>query len=584
MACDNMIFGKCFEEIWYRPAPGGADQIHTNNRQKGKAKTMYRILLVDDEILVRDAIKENIDWKSMDCELVGDCENGKQAADFVKTHPVDIVLTDILMPYMDGMELSHFLHDNYPEIVIVIFSGFGEFEYAKKAIQYNVSEYMLKPVTAMELREVIGKMKEKVDQQRKEKEKLESLTKTSQDYHKNALVIRSKAIEALVGCTRDVQKSLDELAKMGIYMDSSSYRVAVFDMDLFSEIHEIDMEKRQESALMAFVLFNVADEIVTGRGAGIAYQEGNNRVCILFMGDHCRGFSQETHEICEEIQNKVKEVIGIEVSAGIGGWVKNPEELIHSHEQAENAIGLRYLLGGNLLIDTEEQKEERSLSLQQSLNEMTNGIRNGNLQAVNHALSDMKEKIKNARADKSQACVCAGDDGHGTHGHIAAVPRQTGAETDRQQALGGEHHKGGDAQRHHRKDDIALRAQIVPAQAQEGLFAGEEAQDPHRAHSLTEHRGNGRAPHAKPEPEDEDGVKDNVDDRTDHGGEHTGFGKALRGNEGVHAQHQQHEHRAQKVDTAVAQGIRQGGIAGTKQPKQHRRPGIEADGKHHRQE
>ena len=85
----------------------------------GKAKTMYRILLVDDEILVRDAIKENIDWKSMDCELVGDCENGKQAADFVKNHPVDIVLTDILMPYMDGMELSHFLHDNFPEIVIV---------------------------------------------------------------------------------------------------------------------------------------------------------------------------------------------------------------------------------------------------------------------------------------------------------------------------------------------------------------------------------------------------------------------------------------------------------------------------------
>lgn len=223
---------------------------------------MYRILLVDDEILVRDAIKENIDWKSMDCQLVGDCENGKQAADFVKSHPVDIVLTDILMPYMDGMELSHFLHDNYPEIVIVIFSGFGEFEYAKKAIQYNVSEYMLKPVTAMELREVIGKMKEKVDLQRKEKKKIESLTKTSQDYHKNALVIRSKAIESLVSCTRDVQESLEELSGMGINLEAASYRVALFDMDLFSDIHQIDMEKRQESALMAFVLFNVADEIV----------------------------------------------------------------------------------------------------------------------------------------------------------------------------------------------------------------------------------------------------------------------------------------------------------------------------------
>ena len=367
---------------------------------------MYRILLVDDEILVRDAIKENIDWKAMDCELVGDCENGKQAADFVKTHPVDIVLTDILMPYMDGMELSHFLHDHYPEIVIVIFSGFGEFEYAKKAIQYNVSEYMLKPVTAMELREVIGKMKEKVDQQRKEKKKIESLTKTSQDYHKNALVIRSKAIESLVSCTRDVQESLDELAEMGICLEAASYRVAVFDMDLFSDIHQIDMEKRQESALMAFVLFNVADEIVTGRSAGIAYQEGNNRVCILFMGNHSREFAGEIQEICEEIQKKVKEVIGIEVSAGIGGWVRNPGETIQSHNQAEKAIELRYLLGGNLLIDTETLSQERSLSLRQPLSDLVDGIKKGNKEELKQALAVMKSEIKKARADKSQACVC----------------------------------------------------------------------------------------------------------------------------------------------------------------------------------
>ena len=372
----------------------------------GKAKTMYRILLVDDEILVRDAIKENIDWKSMDCELVGDCENGKQAADFVKNHPVDIVLTDILMPYMDGMELSHFLHDNFPEIVIVIFSGFGEFEYAKRAIQYNVSEYMLKPVTAMELRAVIEKMKEKVDQQRKEKKKIESLTKTSQDYHKNALVIRSKAIESLVSCTRDVNESLAELAEMGIKLDAASYRVAVFDMDLFSDIHQIDMEKRQESALMAFVLFNVADEIVNDNKVGIAYQEGNNRVCILFMGNHSREFAGEILEICQEIKNKVKEVIGIEVSVGIGGWVKNPGETVKSHHQAEKAIGLRYLLGGNLLIDTETLEQDRCLSLQKPLSDMIDGIKNGDEKKMDHALEVMKDAIKTARVDKSQACVC----------------------------------------------------------------------------------------------------------------------------------------------------------------------------------
>ena len=94
--------------------------------------------------------------------------------EFIQENPVDIVLTDILMPYMDGMELSHFLHDNYPDIVIVIFSGFGEFEYAKKAIQYNVSEYLLKPVTAMELTGVIEKMKKRWTRSAKKRKKLKN--------------------------------------------------------------------------------------------------------------------------------------------------------------------------------------------------------------------------------------------------------------------------------------------------------------------------------------------------------------------------------------------------------------------------
>lgn len=251
---------------------------------------MYKILLVDDEILVRDAIRENIDWKSLDCELVGDCENGRQAVEFVQSHKVDVVLTDICMPYMDGMELSEFLHDNYPDILIVIFSGFGEFEYAKKAIRYNVSEYMLKPVTAMELTKVLRNMKEKLDSRKKEQKKMESLSQTSKDYHKNVDVIRSKALETLVNCTRDVQVSLLELKKLGISFDCSSYRVAVFDMDTYSEMYQVDMHKQQESALMSFVLFNISNEIVTRENAGVAYQEGSNRVCIIFTGCRSREF------------------------------------------------------------------------------------------------------------------------------------------------------------------------------------------------------------------------------------------------------------------------------------------------------
>ena len=366
---------------------------------------MYRILLVDDEILVRDAIKENIDWKGMDCELVGDCENGKEAAEFVKEHPVDIVLTDILMPYMDGMELSNFLHDNYPEIVIVIFSGFGEFEYAKKAIQYGVSEYLLKPVTAMELTGVIEKMKKKVEQQRLEKSKMDALAQNSEEYRKNKQIIRSKNIEALVNCTTDVNASIERLAEMGIDISAASYRVAIFDIDLYSGMYQLDTEKRQESALMAFVLFNISDEIVTREEAGIAYQEGNNRGGILFQEKWSRNFTSRTKEICHEIQEKTKEVMGFDVSMGIGKWVKKPEELIQSHDMAAQTLQYRYLLGGNLLIDMEEQHPVQEIAIEDDLAELKEAMKTGQKEQVYQILIKIEDSIRQALMEKSRACM-----------------------------------------------------------------------------------------------------------------------------------------------------------------------------------
>lgn len=365
---------------------------------------MYRVLLVDDEILVRDAIRENINWSKIDCELVGDCQNGQEAAEFVKQNPVDIVLTDICMPYMDGMELSHFLHDNYPDVVIVIFSGFGEFEYAKKAIQYNVSEYLLKPVTAMELTGVLEKMKEKVDQKKQEKERLENLTKASENYHKNALMIRSKAIEALVTCSQDVKLSLEQLKDMGIELSAQKYRVAVFDIDIYSEMYQLDMEKQQESALMAFVLFNVSDEIVNRDNAGIVYQEGNNRVCVLFQGNHDQD-DGDVIRICREIQQKVKEVIGMEVSICIGQWVKHPEEFILSYNKAALAMQHRYLLGGELLLDTDKTVSDQSISIRERLDELTDALKAGKKESMDLVLSKIEAEIKSAMVEKSRACL-----------------------------------------------------------------------------------------------------------------------------------------------------------------------------------
>lgn len=366
---------------------------------------MYRILLVDDEILVRDAIKENMNWAAMDCELVKDCENGRQAWDYVQKNPVDIVLTDILMPFVDGLELARLIHESYPDIVVVIFSGFGEFEYAKKAMQYNVSEYLLKPVTSVELRQVIERMKGLVDDARRKKQEKESMDRTRETYYRNEAVILSKAMEALVNRTRGTEESLEELKKLDIRLRPGSCCVAVFDMDVYSDYYETDTRQQQESALMAFVLYNIGSEIVSKENTGIAYQEGDCRVCVLFTLPRSKESDLKVQELCRSIQRTVYDAIGIETSVGIGGWVRTPEELYISRQQALELLKRRYLLGGGLTLSYEQCVLNGTARLDAELEQLGNAIRSGETDEVRPVLGEIQEKIQDTLAEKSRVLV-----------------------------------------------------------------------------------------------------------------------------------------------------------------------------------
>ena len=234
---------------------------------------------------------------------------------------------------------------------------------------------------------------------------MNKLTENSEKYRKNAQVIRSKNMEALVNCTTDVSKSIQRLAEMGIDISAISYRVALFDIDLYSGMYELDTEKQQENALMAFVLYNISDEIVTREEAGFAYQEGNNRVGILFQEKWSRNFTEKTREICREIQEKTKEVMGFDVSMGIGKWVKKPEELVQSHNMAQDTLQYRYLLGGNLLIDMEEKHPVQEISIDEPLSVLKEALKTGQEDLVFQTLVSIEDLIRNALMQKSRACM-----------------------------------------------------------------------------------------------------------------------------------------------------------------------------------
>lgn len=126
---------------------------------------MYRVLLVEDEDTVREGIVQKIDWEAHGFDLAGACENGKQALDMLEQQWIDLVITDINMPVMDGLALTQKIHTLWPDTRIVILTGFDNFDYAQKAIRYRVNEYILKPITARQLRDLLDKMRQELDSQ-----------------------------------------------------------------------------------------------------------------------------------------------------------------------------------------------------------------------------------------------------------------------------------------------------------------------------------------------------------------------------------------------------------------------------------
>ena len=116
-----------------------------------------------------------MDWNALGFEIAGEAENGREALEKVTSLEPDVVITDIQMPYMDGLQLAEALQKEYPEKKVVLFSGYDEFEYAKQAIRLGVTGYILKPINIGELTAVLQKLRDSIDRELEEKRDVNAL-------------------------------------------------------------------------------------------------------------------------------------------------------------------------------------------------------------------------------------------------------------------------------------------------------------------------------------------------------------------------------------------------------------------------
>ena len=366
---------------------------------------MYRVIVVEDEVLVREAICENINWNGLGYELAGNCENGKSAIEFLEETEVDVVLTDICMPYMDGMQLSEYIHQNTPDVRVIIFSGFDEFEYAKKAIQYHVEDYLLKPVTAFELSEVLTKLKEKMDEERRQKNKVSRINKV---YHKNELYLKSNVLLNLIQGRQSESELEREMREVGIRLEYQAYRVAVIWIVQNGVEPEREEEKKQ-SALMNFVVYNIADEIVAKTDAGIVFMGNENHVYLLFHTNKPKEFLQVPNDVCEEIMDTVFKTTKLKLVIGIGEYVTLIGTMSRSTESAKQGIAYGMKFSDRKPVDMEllQGKIQESVDIIPEIDELGLAIKLGDHEKINQSIEEAIWKIKAAYIEPAKVAIYA---------------------------------------------------------------------------------------------------------------------------------------------------------------------------------
>lgn len=305
-----------------------------------------KLLIVEDEHFVRERIA-GIDWASAQIELVGAVGNGKEALSILQKEHLDIIVTDIRMPDMDGLTLARRVNSEYPQVKLIILSGYDDFEYAQESIECNVFKYLVKPVTNELLWETVHEAKLRREQELLEKHKISLLEQRWQEhlphlrdtYYKNWLHGRY---------------SLWEIEQRGAELNLPNQDThiwpVVIDMDPIIGGGERFLAK--DRALVQFSLYTIARDVFEGLDCVILQDDDGVTVVIFFAPLHVsmEEWKSLVYHRVNQLLSTVKDCMRLTASSGIGPSVQDKQHLPHAFKQSRIALQERIILGNEIMV------------------------------------------------------------------------------------------------------------------------------------------------------------------------------------------------------------------------------------------
>ncbi len=288
---------------------------------------LYRVLIVDDEKIMREGLAKFMNWKSMGFEVADKVNDGRDAIEYIEKNPVDVVLSDIKMTFVSGIELAKYIYDRKLPIKVVLVSGFKEFDYARQALQYQVADYILKPISTDEASEVFSKLRRTMDTERASLEKRQS---DKEQYEDLRSILKEQFFSDLVfGALRNPSEIKRRSRILGIKFDLEADPCCVVDASIgkISSYKNKGWDYGREGFYNAVInFFQTAKEEIR------FYHIINARDCIKLLAvSNTQGsmaeFKQGLQGELEAIEEEIKKFFGFGINIRVEKYYKSVLDL-----------------------------------------------------------------------------------------------------------------------------------------------------------------------------------------------------------------------------------------------------------------
>ena len=312
---------------------------------------MLKIFLAEDEVVVRETINRMSPWEELGFELVGEAADGEMALPLLIRQQPDLLITDIKMPFMDGLTLARLAKKEIPGLKVVILSGYDDFNYAKQAIGIGVEDYLLKPITKNALIERLSEIRSRYEHEKTQKEYYEKFQREMQAYEKNS---SRDFFEALVDGSMDMMEVYKRAEKLGLDIVAEAYNVLIFTMNCDEDFSG----QRDEYSSWEAESLELLENFFAGHSSAMLFRSNIFSYGVLLKGQR-ETIEENTRACVDEIRKILSRQDGRrEWFLAVGQSVERLSQIQKSYHTASRAFSQRYLYDENILYYDEMETME----------------------------------------------------------------------------------------------------------------------------------------------------------------------------------------------------------------------------------